>query len=99
MNTAHILSIRNRIAAAAADLAKCDTEALRDIALEILSTVSRRSDSEDPSLVPSPVQRAILCQVAQILIGDGAFGRSTWRLQAAQTALQSIERLTSGECS
>lgn len=33
MNTAHILPIRNSIAAAAADLAKCDTEALRDIAL------------------------------------------------------------------
>jgi len=96
MNLSAIKPIRNKIAAAAGDLAHCDTEDLRDIALEILCALA---ETKEPTLTPSTRQRKVLCDVVQHLISNEAFGRSSWRLSAAQTALRIIEPLASGEIS
>lgn len=96
MKISVIEPIRNQIAAAAADLAHCDTEDLRNIAEKILRLIA---ETDEPVLTPSARQRKVLCDVVHHLISNEAFGRSSWRLSAAQTALRVIEPLADGRIS
>ena len=83
-----IIGITSEIRDAADHLENCDPEALVNIARTIVRTLGRDGGEE-----LTQQERGVLCDTVDHLLSAEAFGRSTWRLQAARTALRSIMRL------
>ena len=79
-----ILNIRT----SAGDLEHCDPETLVGIARRAVRIIGLDRNGE-----LTDTERAVLCETVDHLLSREAFGRAPFRLQAAATALQCINRL------
>jgi hypothetical protein len=98
MLRSEINAIRQPIEKAATDPLHCDAAVLMGIARDILGKVGKDYPSDEGFLQPTTTERGVLCEVAQVLLGDECqHSRVSWRMSGAQTALNAMDRLVQSE--
>jgi hypothetical protein len=96
MTRDQINAIRRQIEAAATDPARADAVTMLNLVRdEILPVISKPYPAAEGILAPTTTERAVLGDVAQILLGDECQSKyASWRMSGAQTALRAIDRIT-----